>query len=374
MNRLESSDDWLALSCADAFAKRADHVKLMAKKFAHHDSLATRIRPRRLSAWLLGALLFTGSAYAAETVATAPATQSDDTLGDARSALLNPSNRPDKQGKRPEEVQDVGVERKPGNTVEMGLAFRDSKGEMIRLSDRVGDGKPVLFVLGYYRCPQMCDLVIDGVAQAVGGMARDDAWRPGVNYRIVMVSINPDETASDAKIKRDFMLSRIAQYAGQDTADAADADPNAITLLTGSKVSIDSITDAVGFHYTFLPRSGEFAHPAAVTILTPKGVVSNYLAGHKYAPQDLRLALYEAADGKVGTTLDWFLSLCYLYDETSGQYVKDAKMIMKLGGVATLLAVSAGLGVFFTLDRRRQKQPAAPDSPPSASPGPHDTP
>ena len=103
-------------------------------------------------------------------------------------------------------------------------------------------------------------------------------------------------------------------------------------------------------------RRNEFAHAAAITILTPKGVISNYLAGHRYPTRDVRLALFEASDGKVGNLFDFFLAYCYIYDENEKKYVVFARNVMKIAGGITLVVLTAIILLFFALERRRRQR------------------
>ena len=90
-------------------------------------------------------------------------------------------------------------------------------------------------------------------------------------------------------------------------------------------------------------------------ILKPDGRVSRYLYGIEYDPQTLRLALVEAAKGKIGTTVDQVLLYCYHYDAKRGRYGPAAMKIMRLGGLATLLAIAAMLAVFWRIGEKHAR-------------------
>ena len=91
-------------------------------------------------------------------------------------------------------------------------------------------------------------------------------------------------------------------------------------FLTGREDAIHALTSAVGFRYQYDPSTDQFAHTAVLTVLTPAGHVSRYLYGIEYQPRNLRLALVEAADGKIGTAVDKALLYCYHYDPETGKY------------------------------------------------------
>jgi protein SCO1/2 len=123
-------------------------------------------------------------------------------------------------------------------------------------------------------------------------------------------------------------------------------------FLVGTAEASRRVSDAVGFHYVKDPVSGEWAHLAAIFVLTPDGKVSRYLYGIEYPPKDLRLALVEAASGRVGTSFDRLLLTCYRYDPASRKYQPYALGILRAGGALVLLALG-GLVVTLVIRERR---------------------
>ena len=89
-----------------------------------------------------------------------------------------------------------------------------------------------------------------------------------------------------------------------------------------------------------------------ITVLTPAGHVSRYLYGIEFAPRDMRLALVEATDGKIGTAVDQALLFCYHYDPATGKYGFVVMNLIRVGGVLTL----AGMGAFILLNLRRERR------------------
>jgi protein SCO1/2 len=78
---------------------------------------------------------------------------------------------------------------------------------------------------------------------------------------------------------------------------------------------------------------------AAIFVLTPDGKISRYLYGIDYPAKDFRLALVEAADGKVGTSFDRLLLTCYRYDPASRRYEPYALGFVRAGGLLALLGL-----------------------------------
>lgn len=126
-------------------------------------------------------------------------------------------------------------------------------------------------------------------------------------------------------------------------------------FLTGKQPQIDKVIDAVGFKYNEVQGTGEYAHSAAIIMLSPEGKITRYLYGIKYNEFDTRNALFESADGKIGSTVDKILMYCYQYDPDSNSYVPVAMNIMKIGGLATLIILGIFLTLFWVRERRKKQ-------------------
>ncbi|MEM6553042.1 MAG: SCO family protein [Planctomycetota bacterium] len=258
-----------------------------------------------------------------------------------------------REKQKPVDLIEVGVDRKLGNVVDASLDFRDSLGQPVTLGSYLADGKPVVLVLGYYRCPQICSIIISAVSDTAAKLGRDDDWVPGGGYRIVMVSIDPRETPAIAAEKKAEMVEAMREAAGDDAASTAEA---GWAFLTGPKSSITALADSVGFRYTFVQRRNEYAHPATLIFLTDAGVVSNYLHGLSYPVQDVKLALMQASDNQLGSLWDRFvLQYCYVYDAEEKKWVVHASNIMKASGVVVLVVLIGAILMGFRYERKRRR-------------------
>jgi protein SCO1/2 len=240
-------------------------------------------------------------------------------------------------GSKPPTLERVGFDQRIGKSVPLDLAFRDEAGRRVVLGDYFGE-RPVALSLVYFECPMLCPMTMDGLARSLKGIAFD----AGREFEVVVVSFDPGETPGMARAKRDDFLRRY----GRDGAEVG------VHFLTGRESSIAALADAIGFRYAYDPAIDQWAHPAVVTILTPQGAVSRYLFGIEYAPRDLRLALIEAAEERIGTVVDQALLFCYNYDPETGRY---GFAIMTTVRVAGLLTV-AGLGAFILTALRRDRR------------------
>lgn len=227
----------------------------------------------------------------------------------------------------PEETRGVAIEPKIGNQLPMDATFVDETGKKVRLGDYFKKDKPVFLTLGYYRCEMLCSLVLNGAVDAL----KEVDWDPGDKFEMVTISIDPKETPTLAKLKKQSYV----RYYGKASASRG------WHFLTGPQESIAAVSDAVGFYYTYDEKTNQYIHGAAVFLVTPDGELSRCLRGVMWDPQTMRLSLAEASEGKQVSTLDSLLLLCFHYDETEGTYSVQARGLMKIGGVMILIVVAA---------------------------------
>ncbi len=226
------------------------------------------------------------------------------------------------------------VER-PGAALPLDAAFVDSLGRSLPLAAAF-DHRPVLLVPGYYRCPQLCGLLMHGLLEALhdGGLPRSD-------YRIVRVSVDPEDTPAGARERRD------ADLAYADFLDGARPQAHALDLrlLTGAPAALARLTQAAGWRYAAERHDDDpaarYAHPATVIVATPDGRISRYLSGVRFDPAEVRLALVEAAGGRIGGLSDRLALLCAHVDPRLGRHSAAVLGGLRAAGAATLLLLAA---------------------------------
>lgn len=223
----------------------------------------------------------------------------------------------------PEELAAVGLDEHLDAQVDLSLEFQSHNGETVSLESLLSGDIPTLLTLNYYTCETLCSLQLNAVLE---GLQKLD-WVPGEQFRVVTVSIDPNEDAELARTKRDSYLKAL---------DKGNAEWH---FLTGDADSIASLAETVGFRYSYDADSGQFAHPAVVSFLSPEGKVARYIYGVFYAPMDLKFALMESAAGRVGSPAEKLILSCFRYDETLGKYTPFAFGVMRLGGVVTMVAL-----------------------------------
>lgn len=239
----------------------------------------------------------------------------------------------------PESLQKIDVHERLGETVPLDLTFTNHHGEEVMLGEYFEKDRPVLLTLAYYECPMLCTLVLNGIRDVADSVS----WQPGEDYQIVTVSIDPRETHELARAKHEVYLKSLDKEVHGDSW----------VFLTGSADQSRKLAEAVGFQYYYVEEKDIYAHPAVSYVLTETGKISRYLYGIDIRKRDLRLALVEGAEKRVGNPVEKVLLYCYQYSPDEEGYVLMAGNVMKLGGGLTVLILGTVLGVFWWRERQR---------------------
>jgi protein SCO1/2 len=265
------------------------------------------------------------------TAGAARAQSDTPSLSERQSSSQPPSN------KLPELLTDIGLDQQLDAQVPLDLRFRDEAGRDVRLGDYFGR-KPVILTLVYYECPMLCTQVLNGLTSALGVLS----FTVGQEFDIVTVSFDPKETPELAAAKKAAYLDRYKRGgAGRGWH-----------FLTGDERSIAALTKAVGFRYAYNASIDQYAHVSGIMVLTPEGRLSRYFYGIEYGPRDVRLALIEAADRRIGTPADQLLLYCFHYDPKSARYSFAVMRLVRTLGVATVLGMVGGIVILRRRERR----------------------
>ncbi|MCB9831117.1 MAG: SCO family protein [Planctomycetes bacterium] len=250
-----------------------------------------------------------------------------------------------RQGDIPRELEGVGVDEKLDAQVDLALSFRDETGATIRLAQLLDGKLPVVLTLNYAACPMLCGLQLNGLVDTV----RACDYRPGREFRLVTVSIDPEERPERAAEKKATYIERL----GIPEAAAG------WNFLVGDEKAIRQLADEVGFRYRKVEATGEYAHAAVSIVLTPEGKVSRYLYGVAIPEKTLKFSLLEAAEGRIGSTMDQILLFCFHYDAEAGAYAPAARKLMSIGGALVLLLVGGLIFILWRRERRRRSESTA---------------
>jgi len=239
----------------------------------------------------------------------------------------------------PPALAGVEIQERLGERIPLDGAFTGADGKRVGLGELFGRGRPVVVSLVYYNCPMLCGLVLGGLARGM----REMGLELGKDYDAVTVSFDPRETSGLAAERQRGYL----QATGRPDGAAHWA------FLTGQEPEIRQLTDAVGFKYAFDEKTKQYAHAAAIFVLTADGRVSRYLYGVEFPARDLRLAVVEAGEGRVGTSFDKLLLTCYRYDAASRRYEPYVVGFIRAAALAVLGGLAVTLAVFWRREVKR---------------------
>jgi len=233
---------------------------------------------------------------------------------------------------------EVGINEKLGSTVPGDIRFVNERGDTVRLEQLVD--RPTLVSLVYYTCPSVCRPLLEEVSKMLGKLEAM-SMEPNRDYRMITISFDAtDSPAGSARLKDEY-YQRLPGGFPKD----------AWTFLTGDSASIAAFTGAVGFGFR---KAGEdFAHPTTLVVLSRDRKITRYLTGSEYLPLDIKLALVEAREGRIGPTIVKFYKYCYSYDPSGQKFVLN---ITRLVGLSTLVGVGAIMATIVVTGRRREKK------------------
>jgi protein SCO1/2 len=265
-------------------------------------------------------------------------------LGSAAASAqgLAPSSAP-AAGAKPGILGRIGIDQRIGEQLPLDLVFTDDTGRQVKLGDYFGK-RPVMLALVYYECPMLCTQVLNGLVSALGVINFD----VGREFDVVAVSFNPKEGPGLAAQKKAAYVER---YARPHTAPGWH-------FLTGTQDSIDRLAKAVGFRYEYDAKIEQYAHGAGVELVTPRGTISKYFYGIEFSARDIRFGVIEASEERIGTPIDDVLLLCYHYDPATGTYGAAVLRLVRLGGIATMLAIAG----FLFVSLRHERASARPSA------------
>jgi len=241
----------------------------------------------------------------------------------------------------PDLLNKVGVAQRLNEQLPLSLVFTDDQGKQVSLGSYFGN-RPAILALVYYQCPMLCSEELNGLT---GALEMVD-MKPGKDFSVVVVSIDPSEGTDLAAAKKRTYIKR---YGHPETAAGWH-------FMTGTQPNIDALTKAVGFGYVRIPgpdgRLTQFAHASSIQIVTPEGKLAQYYMGVEYSPKDLRLGLVEASHNKIGSPVDNILTYCYHYDPQTNKHSLIVARVVQMGGLVTVAILGGFMFLMFRRDVR----------------------
>ncbi len=235
----------------------------------------------------------------------------------------------------------LGLSEKLGETVPLDLTFINEKGERVTLKELM-DGKPTMVSLNYFKCTGICTPQLNDMAKMLSRLDLAE----NQDYKVITISFAEDEGHELAAAKKKTMLHAIQREFVQD----------AWHFVIGENNSSGIFADKVGFEYqkTVSPAGVvDYVHPATLIMLSPQGKITRYLNGIEQLPFDVKMALLEAGEGKVGPTIAKSLLYCFAYDPKAKTYIFKWEKIA--GAVMTFIMIAFFIYLVKTSRREEDK-------------------
>ena len=239
---------------------------------------------------------------------------------------------------QPKDLSGIGIDEKLGQFIPLDLTFYDENGNPVSLKQLIHT--PIILAPVFYRCPNVCSFLLFNLTGVINKLPSE----PGKEYQVWTVSFDETEKPDLAFEKKKMYLKMIEKPFPED----------AWRFLTGDKENIHKLTDAIGFH--FKKQGEDFLHPVTLVILSPDGKITRYMYGTEFLPFDMKMALLEASEGRVGPTLSKVLKFCFSYDPKGRKYVFNT---LKVTGIVTLLFA---LSLILFLVFKGKKKPIKEES------------
>jgi len=197
----------------------------------------------------------------------------------------------------------IGFEEKQGQFADLNVKLINESGDTVLLKDIID--KPTILNLVYFRCPGTCSPLMWGVSKFIDEVD----LQLGTDYEVITISFDYTE-------RIDLGIQKKANYiSAMKKKDAADF----WQFFVSDSSSIARLTQSVGFNYKYVNK--EFVHPTGLIALAADGKITRYLRGIEFLPFEIKITLVEAADGKIGPSINRVLAVCYSYDENSNKFV-----------------------------------------------------
>ncbi len=235
---------------------------------------------------------------------------------------------------------------KPDAQVPLDLQFSDESGQAVKLGDYFHPNRPVLLIMVYFGCPQLCSLSLNGVTKAV----RKVGLQPGKQFEIVTVSFNPKEGPTMAAAKKANYIKSLGN---------PEAAAGWHFLTSTDPAAAKTLGDAIGFGFRLNPETGQYLHQAGIYLCTPEGRVSRVEQGIEFDSDVLHDSLIHASQGKISSGLFGVALACGFahFDVETGKYTWAVMTIVRVTGITTLILLASGIG--WMVYRESRKGPAA---------------
>lgn len=244
---------------------------------------------------------------------------------------------------KPAELEGVGIVEQLGAQIDLSTLVTDDNGQEVPLKSFFDGKHPLIISPVYFSCPGLCNFHLNGLTEALKELGPE--WSVGNKFKILAFSFDSKETPDLAANKKKTYI-KLYERADSETG---------WHFLTAKEDVVQSLSKALGFGFKWDEKSKEWAHASAAIIITPDGKISRYLPGIMFNAKDVKMALNEAADGKIGTFVEELMLFCFKYDPQQSKYALVAFNVMKVGGAITVLLMGLWLLLVYIRSRKKNK-------------------
>lgn len=221
----------------------------------------------------------------------------------------------------------VGFVEKQGQYADLDVKLINEQGNTVLLRDVIK--KPTILNLVYYNCPGTCSPLMWGISKFIDDMD----LKLGEDYQVVTISFDPTEKIMlGVNKKENYVKAMKNKEAGKNWQ-----------FFVSDSSDIARLTESVGFHYRMV--NNQYVHPTGLIALAADGKITRYMRGIDFLPFDVKITMVEAADGKIGPSINRLLSICYSYDQTGNQFVFN---VTKVSAIVISFIVASFL-IFLVL-------------------------
>jgi protein SCO1 len=220
----------------------------------------------------------------------------------------------------PAALSTAGVNLPAGATLPPDILVAEVSGQKHRIGEELAGG-PAFVVFADYTCKNLCGpaLVLLGSALVQSGLSPSQ-------YRLIVIGIDPRDTAADAE--------RMAAAQLPETLRG-----NTVLLMPDGR-SLAALTSALGFHFVYDGSIDQFAHPEIVYALAADGHVLRLLSPLTLNAADVTTAFTPPTD--LPQTLSGrFRVLCYHLGLLTGVHNAAIQLLLRLAAGLTLAAMAA---------------------------------
>lgn len=260
----------------------------------------------------------------------------------------------------------VTIDEHLGARLPLDAVFRTQDGALVRLGDVLRGGLPAILTFNYSDCPMLCSVQLNGLTAALprvgelGGSpdpTRGPAmFRVGAQFQIITIDLEPNETLDKVRAMRQRYLDRLPE---DQRAAAQGGWTFLVAAVPGDGAAIHRVADAVGFRYAYLQDRAEWAHPAALILISAAGVVTRYLHGIEYDPRLLRESIYKAGLAEPAAAVG-FMIRCYHYDPGANSHARAGVTALQIGAAGFAILLFTALGMAHFVRRAASARPARP--------------